>query len=274
MAIITIARQVAALGDEVAAAVAKKLNYTFVSRKEIENRIVELGFPKSKLCKYDECKPGFFASLSKDRDEYMDYLSTAVLEVADKGNSVLIGRGSHLILENLPNLVAVRLIAKESVRTKRLKNEFDWDDKQAKHRIDESRKNRYGFHKSFFNHENDEPNDYHLIINTGLLNVEQASNVIVTTVKSLASPEREEESQKKIKNLLTAQKLVNTLVFKYKININFLHAVVEENTVTLQGVADSSALVEKAVVLAQKELSDYKIKSAITIVQDFRTYQQ
>ena len=35
MAIIAISRQVAALGDEIAAAVAKKLGYTFITRKQI-----------------------------------------------------------------------------------------------------------------------------------------------------------------------------------------------------------------------------------------------
>ena len=51
MAIITISRQVAALGDEVAAALAKKLGYKFIDRKYIENRIVELGFPEEKMKK-------------------------------------------------------------------------------------------------------------------------------------------------------------------------------------------------------------------------------
>ena len=41
MAIITVARQVAALGDEISAAVAQKLGYKFVGRKEIEKKIVE-----------------------------------------------------------------------------------------------------------------------------------------------------------------------------------------------------------------------------------------
>ena len=46
MAIITIARQVAALGDEIATSAAKKLGYKFVGRKEIEQRIIDLGFPE------------------------------------------------------------------------------------------------------------------------------------------------------------------------------------------------------------------------------------
>ena len=135
MAIITISRQVAALGDEVASAAAKELGYTFVTRKQIEQRIVELGFPKEKLEKYDERKPGFFASLAKGRDEYLNYLQYAVLEAASKGNCILIGRGAFVILEDIPNLIPLRLIAKNSVRLERLKKEFNWNAKQAQQRI-------------------------------------------------------------------------------------------------------------------------------------------
>ena len=62
MAVITLSRQVAAWGDEVAQSLAKQTGYKFVTRKDIEKRIVDLGFPKSKMPKYDERKPGFFAS--------------------------------------------------------------------------------------------------------------------------------------------------------------------------------------------------------------------
>ena len=53
MALITISRQVAAHGDDVADTFATTLGYTFITRKEIEKRIVELGFPESKLTKFD-----------------------------------------------------------------------------------------------------------------------------------------------------------------------------------------------------------------------------
>ena len=52
MAIIAISRQVAALGDEIAAEVAKRLGYSFVGRQAIEKKIIELGFSAEKLKKY------------------------------------------------------------------------------------------------------------------------------------------------------------------------------------------------------------------------------
>lgn len=272
MAIIAISRQVAALGDEIAAAAAKKLGYTFITRKQIENRIVELGFPKEKLQKYDEIKPGFFASLAKGRDEYLNYLQYAVLEAASKGNCILIGRGSFVILEDVPNLISLRFVAKESVRVKRLEKEFNWTEKQAMARINESAANRKGFHKSFFNVDNEDASHYMLTINTGILEQEEVVKQIVNFVKYFADPEKETLGKKRIENMLKAQDLTNKLLFEYKLNINFLRAVIDDEgtSITLQGVADSQAVVDRAVTLAAKILPSCTIKSAINIVQDFK----
>lgn len=272
MAVIAISRQVAALGDEIAAATAKKLGYTFITRKQIENRIVELGFPKEKLQKYDEIKPGFFAALAKGRDEYLNYLQYAVLEAASKGNCILIGRGSFVILEDVPSLISLRFVAKESVRARRLEKEFNWTEKQAMARIAESAANRKGFHKSFFNVDNEDASHYMLTINTGILDQEEVVKQIVSFVKYFATPEKEALGKKRIENMLKAQDLTNKLLFEYKLNINFLRAAIDDEgtSITLQGVADSKAVVDRAVTLAAKILPSCTIKSAVNIVQDFK----
>ncbi len=272
MAVIAISRQVAALGDEIAAATAKKLGYTFITRKQIENRIVELGFPKEKLQKYDEIKPGFFAALAKGRDEYLNYLQYAVLEAASKGNCILIGRGSFVILEDVPSLISLRFVAKESVRARRLEKEFSWTEKQAMARIAESAANRKGFHKSFFNVDNEDASHYMLTINTGILDQEEVVKQIVSFVKYFATPEKEALGKKRIENMLKAQDLTNKLLFEYKLNINFLRAAIDDEgtSITLQGVADSKAVVDRAVTLAAKILPSCTIKSAVNIVQDFK----
>ena len=272
MAVIAISRQVAALGDEIAEATAKKLGYSFINRKEIERRIISLGFPEEILKKYDERKPGFFASLAKERDEYLDYLQSVVLEAASEGNCILIGRGSYIILDELPNVLTFRFVSKNSIRGERLMKEFSWDEKQANQRIAESDANRLGFHKSFFNLENIDPSYYHMVLNTGLLSIEEASDIIVSLVKNNITSEKEKAGKKRIDELICAQRLVNALIFEHKLNINFLHAANENGVITLQGVADSNAVVERAVAVARKILPDYKIESGISVVQDFKTY--
>lgn len=274
MAIITISRQVAAHGDEVAAELAKKLDYKFVTRKDIEKRIVELGFPESKMKKYDERKPGFFASLAKNRDEYFNYAQYAILEAAQQKNVIIIGRGSFAVLQGVPNNISVRLIADEKTRLERLEKEFNWDEKQAKQRIVESDTNRTGFHNSFYNIDISDPTLFHMVINTGFVTIEQAAAQIAYLVENAVTAQQEEAGSSLIEELLKAQKIVNKLSFEYHLNIEFVHATIEDKTVILHGVSDSPGIVEQALQIVRREMPGYDAKSAVSIIHDFKGYQQ
>lgn len=270
MAIIAISRQVAALGDEIAEAVAQKTGYKFINRQEIERRIVDLGFSADKLKKYDERKPGFFASLVKDRDEYLHYLQIAVLESAAEGNCILIGRGAFLILKNLPNLLSLRFVAKNEIRMARLQNEFNWNEKQALQRINESDENRYGFHKSFFNVEIDDASHFLMVLNTGIFTEESASTLICSMLSDFIDDEKERDGKKQLFELLKCQRLVDKLIFEQKLSIEFLRAVIKDGALILQGVANSASVVERALRIAATELPEYSVSSAISIAQDFK----
>ena len=272
MAIITISRQVAAHGDEVAEILAKRLGYKFVTRKEIEARIVELGFPKEKLAKYDERKPGFFASLARDRDEYLNYAQYAIFEAAEQKNVIIIGRGAWAVLQNVPNCISVRLIADERTRIGRLRAEFNWTEKQALQRIQESDTNRAGFHNSFYNLDISDPSLFHAVLNTGRMELEVAANLIAELVEQKVTVKQEEEGNKMIEQLLEAQKVLNKLIFNYHLNIEFMHVSIEDNTVILHGVSDSPAIVEQALQIIKQEMQGYDVKSAVSIVHDFKGF--
>ena len=270
MAVITITRQIAARGDEIAVALAERLNYKFIDRKTIEKKIVELGFSEKKLPKYDERKPGFFANLTKDRDEYLNYLQVAVLDAASQDNVILIGRGAFVILQKLVSLVPLKFYADDSVRVKRIQEEFGIDEKHALAKISESDNNRKGFHRSFFDVDNDDARNFLLTVNTGVLSIPTVTTLVEDLVKSHVTQRMNEEGRAMCLNLLKTQRLVNTLIFEYNVNINYLRADVDETgkIITLQGVADSHAVVEHAVTLSAKIYPDCVIKSAVSVVQD------
>lgn len=272
MAIVTISRQVAARGDEVAQILARNLGYTFVTRKEIEKRIVELGFPESKLAKFDERKPGFFASLTKGRDEYFNYAQYAILEAAEKKNVVIIGRGAFAILDNVPNHIAVRLIADEKTRVKRLNDEFNWEKKQSLQRIQESDENRTGFHRSFYNIDINDATLYHAVLNTGKLPLENCAKIISDIVETQITVQQEEDGNFMIEKLLKAQAIVNKLYFEKRVNIDFMHVSIEDNVILLHGVSDSPVVVESALQTIRNEMPEYEAKSAVSIVHDFKTF--
>ena len=175
-------------------------------------------------------------------------------------------------MESVPSLISVRFVAKNEVRIKRLMNEFNWNEKQALQRIEESDANRLGFHKSFFNLINEDPSHFHLTINTGIVDVEKSALIIDNLRKVLITPEKEKLGKEKLQSLYEAQKLVNTLIFDYKLNIVFLKAVINGDAVVLHGVSDSAAVAEKAIAIASSIMPDKKVESCISIVQDFKAY--
>lgn len=272
MAIITISRQIASFGDEVAAELSRKLGYAFVNRKMLEDDLVKHGVDEAKLQKYDERKPGFWASLARDRDEYFDYLREAVYERAKGGNCVFIGRGGFAILKDVPGCYAVRLVASDAVRTARLMKEFSWQEKKAQALMVESDNNRRGFHKTFFNIDHDDPASYHIVLNTDTVTAEQAAELIRTACTLSVTAVQEAEGITRIGELLQAQKIVNHIVFDLKIPVHFLEATATASEITLHGVADSSAVIEKVLAVARSMAPGKKISSGISIVQDYKSY--
>lgn len=273
MAIITLSRQVAAHGDEIAKKISESLGYTFIKRTDIEKRIIDLGFAKEKLPKYDERKPGFFASISKGMSEYINLTRYAVLEVASQNNVVIIGRGSTHIFQGIQNQVGIRFVAPMKTRIERLMKEFDWTEKQAIQRIEESDENRNSFNKKIYDVEHTDPENYHMVLNTGLLSDEECARIIADYVKFNITSEAEELSAKKVNNLYKAQGVINNLLYKKQILIESLRASFNDQNIILTGVTDSIVNVDEILKDVKAAFPEYSVKSEIKLVHDFKAFQ-
>ncbi|MBQ6566375.1 MAG: BON domain-containing protein, partial [Treponema sp.] len=103
--------------------------------------------------------------------------------------------------------------------------------------------------------------------------IDESVSLIEALVKIHITAKKEAEGKEEVEQRLKGQRLVNQLIFDFHININFLRATVEGNIVTLMGVADSQGLAERAVQTAARILPTCEVRSAISIVQDFKSYQ-
>lgn len=272
MAIITVSRQLASDGDEISRKIAEKLGYKFWGKAEIEKRIVSLGFPESKLAKFDERKIGFLAGLTRSRDEYLNYLMTAILEAAAENNCVIVGRGSFIILKDLENHVSCRFIADEKIRTERLKNRLGCDKKSALKKIAESETQQKSFHKEFFNFDVNNPEMFDLFVNTSNIDADSIADSIVSLTKNYVTDERDAEGQKKLDELLIGQRIVDILIFIYNLNIEFLRVSMQDKKITLHGVADSQKTLDAALTIVEAEMPGFEIESAICVGRDFKSY--
>ena len=100
MAIVTIAREIAALGEEVARELSRLSGYKLIDREYLEKRLGDYGLDADKREKYDEKKPGFWASLSQERDDYLHFLKAALFEETIGGDCIVVGRGGARDLQD------------------------------------------------------------------------------------------------------------------------------------------------------------------------------
>jgi cytidylate kinase len=271
MAIITISRELAAMGDETALELAKLLNYTFVDKEEIEENIKSYGFTGAQFSKYDERKPGFWTSLSRGRDNYLHYLKMAMFAEAAHGNCIMIGRGAAAILKHVPGVVSVFLAAPYEIRAERVKSYFQCDDKRAKQIIEQSDKDREGFHRYFFDIDWTDACNYHLCINTGNFHPMLGAKIIKGLLEEYVDKETENQGLKKIHDLALAQKVNHHILMEKNIPIHFLETEVSGSKATLFGVASSQSLVEAAIAAAQEVDLIQEVQSELQVVQEYST---
>jgi len=273
MAIITISRELATLGDETAREIAKQLGYNLVDKNTLSERIKSYGIEDSKLMKYDERKPSFFASLSHDRDDYLHYLRTAILTEAERGNCVFIGRGAGAIFRNMPAHISMFLAAPLEIRIERVKSYFHCDDHRARQIIERSDQDRIGFHRYFFDIDWRDPGNYHITLNTGIFPPSVCAEIVMMFKNQIFTPEAEEQNKTRLKELILEQKIKHNIVYEQGIPVHFLEVSASGNAVTLYGVANSqtvaSAAAEAATNAIKAAQDQITVRNEIQIVHEY-----
>jgi cytidylate kinase len=272
VAIITISRELAALGDETAAELTKRLSYRLVDKNTLERKIKSYGINGGKLGKYDERKPSLWALLSQDRDNYLHFLKTAMLAEAKVGNAVFIGRGASAIFRSIPGVLSVFLVAPLEIRIERVKSYFHCDEKKAKQIIEKSDNDRIGFHQYFFDMDWKAPENYFLILNMGYTHPSVCAEVIKRLADYYITEETQFLHELRIKEAILAQEIKHYVLYEKEVLIHFLEIVVSNDKIVLYGVTNSHALVDAAISAVIEKMGgdvSLTVVSEIQVVQEY-----
>jgi cytidylate kinase len=265
MAIITISRELATLGDETARELAKLPGYRFVDKHSLEERIKSYGIESQKFSKYDERKPSVFAALSQDRNDYLHYLKTAMFAEAEQGNCVFIGRGAASVFKNMPAHISVFLAAPLAVRIERVKSYFHCDERRARQIIEHSDQDRIGFHRYFFDIDWRHPGNYHLSINTGIFHPAVCAEIVKQLMAHSFTEEAEAHNAAHLQNLIFEQKIKHHITYEKKILIHFLEVSVDGGIITMYGVTNSQAAIDAAADAASEAAGSGEGSGPVTI---------
>jgi len=194
--VITISRQYASGGDEIAAKVSRKLGYALIDKEIISHVAGQVGLPQSELEKYDEKaeNPIFrflFRLFSSEkyityiatgthfrRDKLPEFITSTIVELYQRGNLVIIGRGAQAILKDKPRTIHIRIVCPFEVRCRKLMELEGISLDKVASKLKRIDKQREGFLRQCFNINPDDPSLYHLIINTAKVREDQAVDMI------------------------------------------------------------------------------------------------
>ncbi|MGZ8391684.1 MAG: cytidylate kinase-like family protein [Gemmatimonadales bacterium] len=199
--IITISRQYGAGGSAVASRVATALGWRLVDNELVEEVAARAGLPASDVAEREERVPSFAERLARtlaastpelfaapvpggtvprlQETDLVRITETVVAEVAAKGRAVLVGRAAPAVLALESNSLHVQLVAPRAWRIQAAAERLGMDQARAAEILDETDRTRAGYLRQFYRRDWYDPVNYHMVLNTGVLGHEGATEVIV-----------------------------------------------------------------------------------------------
>lgn len=105
--------------------------------------------------------------------------SETILNLAQLGHVVIIGRGANVITAKMEDVFHVRLVGSEEKRIERASEIYELSRRAAREFIQKGDRGRTRFMRKYFNVNIDDPLGYHLVINTDRIGYKETAKLIL-----------------------------------------------------------------------------------------------
>lgn len=186
MNVITISRQMACKGDELAHKVAEQLKWRCIGYEVINQAALAAGAPYVALAEIDELDFFNLKPTVKERHAYRSEVERIIRDLAEKGEVIILGRAGQVILHQNPNVLHLRVVAPLEIRVAWLQQEKKFPAEEARICLTQSDRVRARYLKQNYGQQSDDLSLYHLVINTGLLDFSQAVKLVTQMIEPQA----------------------------------------------------------------------------------------
>lgn len=179
--IITISREFGSGGRTIGKEVAAKLGIPCYDQELIEKIAQESGFAKEYVAERGEYSShgNWFASAFSDRDfnghSHQDDLWAAqrnvILELADKGPCVIVGRCGDYILRDKADCLTVFIHADMEHRAKRIVEQYGEGKDSPEKRLKDKDKRRAAYYQFYTDMKWGKVQNYHIALDSGVLGI-------------------------------------------------------------------------------------------------------
>jgi cytidylate kinase len=149
---------------------------------QLSDEIVRsLGEKKSRIL--DEVLATFSPRL-KSGNDYFRLLSKHVFSLAERGNSIIVGRGSGIVTQKLKNCYHFRMYASHGFKVATIARRLQISKEEAENVIEKNQKQRDAFIHDYFNLDPCDLRFYHLVFNNDKNTPERIAQMIAEYVTS------------------------------------------------------------------------------------------
>ena len=194
--IITISREFGSGGRTMGRKIAEKLGIPFYDKELVDQIAVESGFAPKFVEEHGEHSPsGSFFSYAfapQGVPGIMNGLSTAdflwniqcnvILQLADQGPCVIVGRNADYILKDRPDALHVYVFADVPYRAERIVRLYGESEKSPEQRLAEKDKRRRVNYQHYTGRTWGMAQNYDLCLDTGVLGEDYCADIVVNAV--------------------------------------------------------------------------------------------
>lgn len=183
--IITISRQTASYGDEIAKNLAKKLGFELIDRDYILKNWLSDIANDHQLHMLKQSSNFYNKTINKKEKKgitFGEYISNRLQETAKTKNVVILGLGSQIIFKNNPRAIHIKIVASKKHRIHKTCKDYGLNKEQAERTIDLSDRKHRRYVWRIFEADWSEPTLYHICLNSDGFNLEEAVNFLMTLI--------------------------------------------------------------------------------------------
>src|SRR3989449_2572907 len=203
--LVTITRQYASGGSEIARLVVGRLDWTLIDNEFIDQVARLAGLSTDEVARREERAPGLLERLARtlavaspemfittgempipvetEEDTLVTMTERVIAEAAAEGRVVVVGRGAQAVLATRPNALHVYVVASKPFRKKVAVERLGVDPATVDKLLDETDQQRDEYVKTHYGRDRQDLTQYDFVLNAERLGFEGAAEVIVGEVK-------------------------------------------------------------------------------------------
>jgi cytidylate kinase len=202
--LITITRQYASGGSDVAQLAARALGWTVVDNEFVDEVARRAGLPRDEVAQKEERTPGLLERLARtlaaaspelfiteaavsdaERDEAAIHKLTEriIHEAAMEGRAVVVGRGAQALLAKRPDALHVYVVGSKPWRMQLAVERLGVDPAKVEKILEETDRRRDQYVKTYAGRVRREVENYDLVVNAERLGIDGAAAAVVAEAK-------------------------------------------------------------------------------------------